>query len=498
MKAAFNALVAEDEDAFSSVVQWLKGEEIGQDIRAYYRISERVDKTTAFRMLRSLIQWIHGIGYSGLILLFDEAERGMSISSTRDRRRALDNLRQLVDECGNSRLPGAMFFYAVPDENLLLDGTGGVYEALKQRLRSAFAEMNPVGVKIDLEKLDLEPMEFLRALGLKLLNLFESAYVTELPKNEAQKALDLLGSLGLERLCRSTSAIADCLWSGQSRHFIACAPTRRPGSRPRTLKASCASPRGVWVMTRRKKSRRKNSEPGANPKSKAPMTNAKSQAPSSKLAANLCKSRISGIGIWSLVITRRYSETGVETVPARVVTHPVFGEGVVLDTRWQNTEVLVRFRTGLQLWVPAARVEFTARPEEPLDSLQARRMTEAFRLGIVPLQDVEDFFFGREAESKRVEAGLEGLDKGNGDVMLVEGDYGTGKTHLLEYIHHRALNLGYAATRVEFDPHDVAPNRPKRVYRELAHSLRWIEGDGKTGPVRLPRPAAARGEARDG
>jgi len=205
VKAAFNALVAEDEDAFASVVQWLKGEEIGQDIRAYYRISERVDKTTAFRMLRSLIQWIHGIGYSGLILLFDEAERGMSISSTRDRRRALDNLRQLVDECGNSRLPGAMFFYAVPDENLLLDGTGGVYEALKQRLRSAFAEMNPVGVKIDLEKLDLEPMEFLRALGLKLLNLFESAYVFELPKNEAQKALDLLGSLALSSFAYDVS-----------------------------------------------------------------------------------------------------------------------------------------------------------------------------------------------------------------------------------------------------------------------------------------------------
>jgi hypothetical protein len=205
VKAAFNALVAEDEDAFASVVQWLKGEEIGQDIRAYYRISERVDKTTAFRMLRSLIQWVHGIGYSGLILLFDEAERGMSISSTRDRRRALDNLRQLVDECGNSRLPGAMFFYAVPDENLLLDGTGGVYEALKQRLRSAFAEMNPVGVKIDLEKLDLEPMEFLRALGLKLLNLFESAYVTELPRNETQKALDLLGSLALSAFAYDVS-----------------------------------------------------------------------------------------------------------------------------------------------------------------------------------------------------------------------------------------------------------------------------------------------------
>ena len=148
----------------------------------------------------------------------------------------------------------------------------------------------------------------------------------------------------------------------------------------------------------------------------------------------------------------------------------------MLDTRWQNSEVLVKFRTGLQLWVPAPRVMFTAGPEEPLDSLQARRMTEAFRLGIVPLQDVEDFFFGRESEARKVEQGLEGLVQGRGDVLLVEGDYGSGKTHLLEYVHHRALNMGFAATRVEFDPHDVAPNRPKRVYRELVHSLRWIDG----------------------
>ncbi len=180
VRAAFSALMAEDMEGFSEAVQFLKGEEISREARHRFKISERIDKATAFRMLRSLVQWVHGIGFRGLVLLFDEAERGMSISSSRDKRRALDNLRQLVDECGNSRLPGAMFFYAVPDDNLLLEGSGPVYEALKQRLRSAFSETNPVGVKINLEELGLEPVDFLLRLGERLKALFENAYAVQL------------------------------------------------------------------------------------------------------------------------------------------------------------------------------------------------------------------------------------------------------------------------------------------------------------------------------
>ena len=196
-RAGFEALMADDADGFGEVVQWLKGEELDKEARSRHRISERVDKATAFRMIRSLIQWVHSIGYRGLVLLFDEAERGMSISSSRDKRRALDNLRQIVDECGNSRLPGAMFFYAVPDENLLLEGSGGVYEALKQRLRSVFSEVNPVGVRINLEKLGIEPEEFLVRLGERLAGVFETAYEVKLPAERSKAAIGQLAKLAV-------------------------------------------------------------------------------------------------------------------------------------------------------------------------------------------------------------------------------------------------------------------------------------------------------------
>ncbi len=198
VRGAFLNLVQNNDEGYESVLQWLKGEEITKEIRANYRISERIDKTTAFRMIRSLIQWVNSIGYAGLVFLFDEAERGMSIASSKDKRRALDNLRQIVDECGNSRLPGAMFLYAVPDENLLLEGGGGVYEALKQRLRSAFSETNPVGVKVNLEVLSLDPMNFLIALGIKLALIFEAAYSVQFEEAVLKKSINTLAEATLQ------------------------------------------------------------------------------------------------------------------------------------------------------------------------------------------------------------------------------------------------------------------------------------------------------------
>jgi hypothetical protein len=198
IKAAIVNLLSNDDEGFLEVVQWLRGEDVPRELRLRYRISERIDRSNAFRMLRSLVQFVNSIGYSGLLLLFDEAERGMSISSARDKRRALDNLRQLVDECGNSRLPGAMFFYAIPDENLLLEGSGGVYEALKQRLRSSFTRINPMGVKINLEDIGMNATDFLGELGEKLAKVFEAAYECRLDENLRNDAMKNMIDAALE------------------------------------------------------------------------------------------------------------------------------------------------------------------------------------------------------------------------------------------------------------------------------------------------------------
>jgi len=158
-----------------------------------------------------------------------------------------------------------------------------------------------------------------------------------------------------------------------------------------------------------------------------------------------------------------------------VAMHPVFGEGSVLESRFNHTEILVKFRSGLTLWLPLDRVKLISRPAQTLDEISAKRMVEAFRLGIVPHQDVEEFTFGRQSEIYALEEGLRGLKDGSGGAYLVEGDYGTGKTHLLEYSLHTALKMGIVTSTISFDPQEVTPHRPKRVYRDIVHNLRYLD-----------------------
>jgi len=180
----------------------------------------------------------------------------------------------------------------------------------------------------------------------------------------------------------------------------------------------------------------------------------------------------------------------------------VFGEGEIRDTRWHGTELLVHFRSGLRLWLPTQRVRLLANigdiaPGEAqpafveIDTVQARRMVEAFRLGIVPHQDVESFTFGREKPIAVLDGALANLARGQGDVFMVEGEYGAGKTHLLEYVHHRALASGMATSLVQFDAAEVSPHRPKRVYREIVHNLRYIKDATEHGFRDLLRSGTA-------
>nr|MBL0712087.1 DUF2791 family P-loop domain-containing protein [Desulfobacterales bacterium] len=86
-----------------------------------------------------------------------------------------DNLRQVVDLCGQARLPPTLFFFAVPPEflrNVVPD-----YPALDQRLKSPvpLGERSPQAAVIDLEYLDLDPAELLVSIGERLERIFEIA-----------------------------------------------------------------------------------------------------------------------------------------------------------------------------------------------------------------------------------------------------------------------------------------------------------------------------------
>ena len=173
-------------------------------------------------------------------------------------------------------------------------------------------------------------------------------------------------------------------------------------------------------------------------------------------------------------------------MPERKVSHPRYGRGIVKQTRYKGFELLVAFENGLRRWVRLDEVlepGTTWRKEQPGPSppvfssecLKSRRMIEAFRLGIVPYDCVEEFTFGRDKEMKQITDWLS-CDESS---LLIIGEYGTGKTHLMHYALGKALQSGFAVAWVEMDPNETPFHKPKRVYKHLLMNFRYRAKESK-------------------
>ena len=172
VKLMLLALADNDIDAIEALSDYLLGESFDKREREPFKLREELTDETGFRWLRSLVQTLAALGLPGIVLMFDEMDRNMSLS-VRRRRDIGDNLRQMIDFCGQSRLPGVIWCYAVPPE--FMDTIVPEYPALAQRLKGAvrFSGISPLQPVIDLDHLPLGPTELLRAIGLRLLSLAE-------------------------------------------------------------------------------------------------------------------------------------------------------------------------------------------------------------------------------------------------------------------------------------------------------------------------------------
>jgi hypothetical protein len=209
-KAVRNALAKlldNKEDDFSTICQWLTGEGYDRKTHGHYGILQRIDKSTAFTMLRSFVQWLRKIGYSGLVILLDEGERVPSLSS-KQKEEHMNNLRELIDECGHIEFQGVMMFYAVPDTTFL-EGRTQIYQALNDRVRTIFDTVNPSGVQMELEKFISDPHSFLAEIGEKLRALYDKAYNCQLDNAQCQATIKIVaqavykrrsGDIGYKRL----------------------------------------------------------------------------------------------------------------------------------------------------------------------------------------------------------------------------------------------------------------------------------------------------------
>lgn len=108
--AFFEAIACEDGVRKALLGSYLLGEPVTAKQTQAFNVNEKMDKSNAFRMLRSMCQILHELGHGGTVLLFDEGDRMVSIGSSKQEKIACDNLREVIDRCADDKLPAPCLF----------------------------------------------------------------------------------------------------------------------------------------------------------------------------------------------------------------------------------------------------------------------------------------------------------------------------------------------------------------------------------------------------
>jgi len=103
------------------------------------------------------------------------------------------------------------------------------------------------------------------------------------------------------------------------------------------------------------------------------------------------------------------------------------------------------------------------------------------RLGIIPEVSLREWTVGRESETSLARRWLQDETQGT---LLLEGRYGSGKTHMLSLMAQDAMELGFAVSRVRIDPFQENSSFPLRFYASAMRGLR-VQGrvQGRSVPL---------------
>ena len=178
------AIASDDRSTFDEVHVYLHSGKIAPPLKKR-GILEAIDVKNGVLALRSLAIWLRQIGRPGLLLIMDEGDRSLSISSTKDRTTASNNLVQLINETlRGTAWPGVMFLYSIPSWQDFQNSLSGNNMALDQRVRNTGFPNLPPAPRIVLDDrypTDVAREGFCRAVAVPLGELFALAYPNNHP-----------------------------------------------------------------------------------------------------------------------------------------------------------------------------------------------------------------------------------------------------------------------------------------------------------------------------
>lgn len=168
-------LAAEDNDGADGLVAWLGGQpHVAAAVKRQAGIKGDLDHYLALGFLRGLLTVLRDSGHPGLLLVLDEVETLQRVRSDA-RAKALNALRQLMDEIHDGNFPG--LYLLVTGTPAFFEGRQGIQllPPLADRLQTDFSRApkfdNPRAPQLRLTGFDLEKLV---ELGTRVRELFIS------------------------------------------------------------------------------------------------------------------------------------------------------------------------------------------------------------------------------------------------------------------------------------------------------------------------------------
>jgi len=168
-----SAMAAGDNASAEALLAWLSGQpNVGAAAKRFAGIKGEVDHFGALCFLQGLLVMLRDSGFSGLVVVLDEVETLQRVRGD-VREKALNSLRQLIDEVHSGRFPG--LYLLITGTPAFFDGPQGIQKLppLAQRLHVDFGSEprfdNPRAVQVRLRNFDLPA---LIEVGCRVRDLF--------------------------------------------------------------------------------------------------------------------------------------------------------------------------------------------------------------------------------------------------------------------------------------------------------------------------------------
>lgn len=165
----YDATNSGDHETANYAQAWLRGDSnIPFTYKRKFGVKGDVDRENAFKFIEALAAFVKSIGYSGLVVLIDEAEHILSLHTKKIRDVSYDYIRRIYDDCNENILKNTLFVFA---------GTTDFFDDLRKGIPSHI----PLNERINENVLDTTHSD-MRKPVIKLEG-FKKDELTELAEN---------------------------------------------------------------------------------------------------------------------------------------------------------------------------------------------------------------------------------------------------------------------------------------------------------------------------